>query len=83
MQATLETPNDRGSYRTTAKIIGAVFLAGMIVYITGNIVVQSILGAADPLASVADSSTVLAIGAMLMLMASAGDAVHGVVMYPS
>ena len=70
------------SYRTTARIVGAIFLAGIVVYLTGNILVQSILGTPDHLATVLDNSRLLAIGAMLMLMAGVWDAAHGILMFP-
>lgn len=82
MQATLQDRNDPGSYRTTARIVGAVFLAGIVVYLTGNILVQSILGQPDHLSIVPTNSKLLAIGAMLMLMAAVGDAAHGILMFP-
>lgn len=47
-----------------------------------GVLVQSILTASDPLSSVSANSTLLAVGAMLMLMASVGDAAHGILMFP-
>jgi hypothetical protein len=82
MQATLQGRDGPDSYRTTARIVGVVFLAGMTVYVTGNVLVQSILAAPDHLSTVPANSMLLAIGAMLMLMASVGDAAHGVLMFP-
>jgi Domain of unknown function (DUF4386) len=82
MQATLQGRNGPDSYRTTARIVGALFLAGMIVYVTGNVLTQSILTAPDHLSAVSGNSMLLAMGAMLMLMASVGDAAHGVLMFP-
>jgi hypothetical protein len=70
------------TYRTTARVVGVLFLAGMGVYIGGNVLTQSILTAPDHLATVAANSTLLASGAMLMLMAAAFDAAHGVLMLP-
>lgn len=70
------------TYRTTARAVGALFLAGMVVYIVGNVLIQSILAAPDHLATVPANSTLLASGAMLMLMAAAFDATHGVLMLP-
>ena len=70
------------SYRMTARIVGVLFLAGIVVYGGGNGLVQSILGAPDHLSTVAASSLMVAIGAMLMLMAAVGDAAHGVLMFP-
>ncbi len=69
-------------YRTTARIVGAVYLGGFVVGIVGNILIQSILGAPNHLSTVSAHSMTLAIGAVLWLMAVAGDAAHGVLMFP-
>ena len=73
------------TYRTTAKIVGAVYLAGFVVGLVGSGIFQSILGATGAsanLPAVAASSALLAFGAILWLMAVAGDAAHGVLMFP-
>jgi hypothetical protein len=70
------------SYRTTARIVGVIYLAGFVVGIVGNILIQSILGAPNHLSTVSAHSMMLAIGAVLWLMAAAGDAAHGVLMFP-
>lgn len=70
------------TYRTTARIVGAMYLAGFVVGIGGIILIQSILSAPDHLATLPANSTLLAIGAVLWLMASAWDAAHGVLMFP-
>ena len=73
----------RNNYRTTARAVGVVFMAGMAVYILGNaVLVEPILSAPDHLAAVAANSLPLAIGAMLMLMAAVGDTLHGILMLP-
>jgi hypothetical protein len=69
-------------YRTTARIVGVVYLAGFVVGIVGNTLIQSILGAPNHLSTVSAHSLTLAIGAVLWLMAVAGDAAHGVLMFP-
>ena len=83
---TLVTGPDRlsqNNFRTTARAVGVVFLAGMAVYIVGNaVIVEPLLAAPDRLSVVAASSLPLAIGAMLMLMAAVGDALHGILMLP-
>lgn len=84
-RSTQTTPEDRdghNSYRTTARVVGVIFLAGLIVYGGGNALVQSILGGTDHLSTVSANSMQLAIAALLMLMASVGDAAHGVLMFP-
>jgi hypothetical protein len=69
-------------YRTTARIVGAVYLAGFVVGIVGNTLIQSILGAPNHLSTVSAHTMTLTIGAVLWLMAVAGDAAHGVLMFP-
>jgi uncharacterized membrane protein len=77
-------PNKEGknTYRTTARIVGAMYLAGFVVGITGIVLIQSILGAPDHLATLPANSMLLAIAAVLWLMAAAWDAAHGVLMFP-
>ncbi len=70
------------SYRKTAIIIGVIYLAGMVVGIGGNILILSILGASDSLAAIVANKMLLAIGAILWLLAVAGDAAHGILMLP-
>jgi uncharacterized membrane protein len=70
------------TYRTTARIVGAMYLAGFVVGIGGIVLIQSILGAPDHLATLPANSMLLAIGAVLWLMAAAWDAAHGVLMFP-
>ena len=70
------------SYRATARIVGVLYLAGMVLGIGGNMLIQSILTAPDPLHAIAASSTLLAIGAVCWLATVAGDAAHGVLMFP-
>ncbi|HZB95874.1 MAG TPA: DUF4386 family protein, partial [Herpetosiphonaceae bacterium] len=69
-------------YRKTAITIGVIYLAGMVVGIGGNVLIQSILGASNPLAGVCANSMLVAIGALLWLIAVAGDAAHGILMFP-
>jgi hypothetical protein len=54
----------------------------MVVGVGGNILILSILGASDPLAAVGASKMLLAFGALLWLTAVAGDAAHGILMFP-
>ena len=82
-EPTVSNRLSRNNYRTTARAVGVVFLAGMAVYILSNaVLVEPILGAPDHLAAVAANSLPLAIGAMLMLMAAVGDTLHGILMLP-
>ena len=70
------------TYRKTATTVGVVYLMGMVVGIGGNILIQSILGVPDYLAALGSNSILLAIGAMLWLLPAAGDAAHGMLMFP-
>lgn len=73
---------ETNTYRTTARIVGAMYLAGFVVGITGIVLIQSVLGAPDHLATLPANSMLLAIAAVLWLMAAAWDAAHGVLMFP-
>lgn len=70
------------TYRTTAIVVGVVYLAGFVVGIGGEMLFQSILGAPDYLATLSANSMTVAIGALLWLLAVAGDAAHGVLLFP-
>src|ERR671933_1242606 len=82
MKSTLQGRDGRNFYRKTAITIGVIYLGGMVVGIPANILIQSVLGTADPLASIAANSTLAAIGVMLWLLAVAGDAANGIIMLP-
>jgi hypothetical protein len=77
-----EQSRSTNPYRTTARVVGAVYLAGFVVGIVGNTLIQSVLGEPDHLAMVSAHGITLATGAVLWLMAAAGDAAHGVLMFP-
>ena len=70
------------TYKTTARVVGIVYLSGFIVGLTGNGLIQSILGAPNHLSTVSANSMALTIGAILWLMAVVGDGAHGVLMFP-
>jgi hypothetical protein len=81
-QTTLHDPDGPNTYRKTATTIGVIYLLGFVVGIGGNILIQSLLGAPDPLAAVGASRMLIAVGALLWLLAVAGDAAHGILMFP-
>jgi len=64
-------------YRTTAKVVGALYILGFVVGIAG-----SVLGTPGQLATVSARSMTIAIGALLWVLAAVGDAIHGVIMFP-
>jgi hypothetical protein len=75
-EATLSHRSSPKPFRTTARIVGVLYLAGMVVGIAGNLLIQSILGAPDP-STIAANSMLLALGVVLWLSTVAGDAAHG------
>jgi len=82
MQTTSQGLDGSNSYRKTATIVGVIYLAGMVVGVGGNVIVQSILGAPAHLATLPVNSMLMAVGALLWLLAVAGDAAHGILMFP-
>lgn len=73
---------NQSDYRVTARIIGVLYLAGMAIGIPGNIIIQSVLTTPGGLAAIAAGSLLLAAGVVCWLATVAGDAAHGVVMFP-
>lgn len=65
------------TYRTTAKVVGTLYILGFVVGIAG-----SVLSAPGQLDTVSAKSMMIAIGALLWVIAAAGDAAHGVMMFP-
>ena len=65
------------TYRTTAKVVGALYILGFVVGIAG-----SVLSTPGLLETVSAKSMMIAIGALLWVIAAAGDAAHGVMMFP-
>jgi hypothetical protein len=78
----MTTKEEMNPYRTTARVVGVVYLAGFVVGIGGEALFQSILGAPNYLSTVTANSMTVAIGALLWLLAVVGDAAHGVLMFP-
>ena len=78
----MTTKEEMNKYRTTARVVGVVYLLGFVVGIAGNIMIQSVLGAPNRLAAISANSMIVAIGAILWLLAVIGDAGHGVLMFP-
>jgi hypothetical protein len=78
----MTTKAKTNTYRTTATVVGVVYLAGFVVGIVGIMLIQSILGAPNHLATLSANSLMLAGAAVLWLGAVAGDTTHGVLMFP-
>lgn len=78
----MTTKVEINTYRTTATVVGAMYVAGFVVGIGGEALIQSVLGAPNHLATVSANGMMLAIGAILWLVAVVGDAAHGVLMFP-
>ena len=70
------------TYRTTATVVGIVYILGFVVGLVGIGLINSMLGAPDHLSTVSANSMLLGFAAVLWLMAVIGDAAHGVLMFP-
>ena len=70
------------TYKATATIVGVIYLAGFIVGIGGNVLIQSVLAPQNYLSTVSGNSMKIAFGAILWLFAVAGDIAHGILMFP-
>jgi hypothetical protein len=78
----MTTKEKVNTYRTTATVVGIVWLAGFILAVVGNNLILSIIGAPNHLATVSANSMQVAIGGMLMLICSIAEVVLGVLMFP-
>ena len=65
------------TYRTTARVVGALYILGFVVGIVG-----SVLSTPGQLETLSARSMMIALGALLWVFAAAGDAAHGVLMFP-
>ncbi len=81
-QGTLVDRYNPKPFRTTARVVGVLYLAGMAIGIPANLLVLSILNGPDRLSTIAASSMLLAMCVVLWLFTVAGDAAHGVLMFP-
>jgi hypothetical protein len=66
----------------TSRLIGALFLAGFVIYGAGSILVNSVVGAPDFLSAVTVQTTTLALGAFLMIATTAVDIGKAVLFFP-
>jgi hypothetical protein len=71
-----------GSRMWTSRLIGALFLAGFLIYGAGSILVNSVVDGPDFLADVGAQQTTLALGAFLMIATTAVDIGKAVLFFP-
>ena len=71
-----------GSRMTYSRLIGALFLAGFLVYGVGNVLVTSVAGAPDFLSTISAHQTILVLGAFLMLLNTPVDVAKAVLFFP-
>jgi hypothetical protein len=71
-----------GSRMTYSRLIGALFLAGFVVYGVGFGLVTSVIGAPDFLSTISAHQTTLVLGAFLMLLNTVVDVGKGVLFFP-
>lgn len=79
---TIATKEELNTHRTTARIVGVIYLLGFVVGIAGSQLILSIISAPDHLSILSAASMTLGIASLLWLMAVVGDAAHGVLMFP-
>lgn len=79
-QLTLEDPQGPG--KRFSRLFGALFLAGLLVYGVGFGLVSSVTSAPNFLAAVSANSTILVVGAFLMLLNTVVDIGKGVLFFP-
>ncbi len=77
---TNEDPQGRG--KRFSRLFGALFLAGFLVYGIGFGLVSSVTTGPDILAAMAANSTILVVGAFLMLLNTVVDIGKGVLFFP-
>ena len=78
----MTTKERMNTYRTTATVVGIVWLAGFVLAVVGNNLILSILGAPNHLSTVSANSMQVAIGGVLMLICAAAEVALGVLMFP-
>jgi uncharacterized protein DUF4386 len=78
----LSIEDPQGPGKRFARLFGALFLAGFLVYGIGFGLVSSVTTAPDFLAALSSNSTVLVVGAFLMLLNTVVDIGKGVLFFP-
>ncbi|HYI65655.1 MAG TPA: DUF4386 domain-containing protein [Candidatus Limnocylindrales bacterium] len=80
MQSTIQARPGPDQYRTTARVVGVLFLAAFFAYGGGSAVLATVLDAPNYLSNLAANTGQLRIGALLMLVNSLVVAAIGVLM---
>src|SRR2546421_13124179 len=71
-----------GSRMTYSRLIGALFLAGVLCYGVGSGLATSLVGGSNFFSTIAGSQTLLVIGAFLMFLNNRGGLGKGVLVFP-
>lgn len=80
--ADLSIDDPQGPRKRYSRIFGALFLAGFLVYGIGFGLVSSVIAAPDFMSTLAANSTILVVGAFLMLLNTVVDMGKGVLFFP-
>jgi hypothetical protein len=80
--ADLSIEDPQGPAKRYSRLFGALFLAGLLVYGIGFGLVRSVTTAPDFMSTLAANSTVLLVGAFLMLLNTVVDIGKGVLFFP-
>jgi hypothetical protein len=67
---------------TDSRLIGALYLAGFLVYGVGSILVKSVTGSPNFLSAISAHQSILLVGAFLMLLNTGVDVGKGVLFFP-
>jgi hypothetical protein len=70
------------SYKTTARVVGALFIIATIAYTIGNALLTSILSVPDYLSNVYSNSALVVSGVLLEFVAAAANVFIGVLIFP-
>ena len=78
----MKTKERINPFRGTARTVGIVWLAGFVLAVVGNRLIQSILGGPNRLSEVSANSMQVAVGGLLMLTCAAAEVALGALMFP-
>ena len=71
-----------GSRMAVSRVIGALFLAGFLLYGVGSVLATSATGGSNFLSTISANKTILVLGAFLILLNTAVDVGKGVLFFP-